>query len=144
MLKGVRSLCGRPTSGPGGDCSCQADPTWTSIPIAEFGSSTLQSAGTTSFVIPSSIPDGAKEVLVFAEIITWDGPSSTSRLKLYTEEGSKRYEQYIVVRTQSTGSRGSNSDNMWFPLMRNRRLYLENPIAHSTGVRIRVRAIGYR
>ena len=144
MLKGVRSLCGRSPSPS--DCSCQADPTWTSIPgpIVEFGRSHLISAGTTSFVIPSSIPDGAKEVLVFAEIITWDGPSTTSRLKLYTEEGSKRYQQYILVRTSSTSGRGANSDNMWFPLMRNRRLYLENPTAHSTGVRIKLYAIGYR
>ena len=144
MLKGVRSLCGHPSSGPGGDCSCQADPMWTSIPRVEFGTSNLQSAGTTSFLIPSSIPDDAKEILVYVEIITGDRPTSRSHIKLYTEEGSKRYEQYFVVRTWSTGGRGSNSDNMWFPLMRNRRLYLETPAAYSNGVYIAVHAIGYR
>ena len=146
MLEGVRSLCGRPTSGPGGDCSCQADPMWTSIPIQQFGSSNLQSTGTTSYVIPSSIPDSAREVLVYAEIQTGgSGPRDViSRLKLYTEESSKRYEQYILVRTYPNSAWNTNSDNMWFPLMSNRRLYLEKPNAHTGNVRIAVYAIGYR
>ena len=146
MLEGVRSLCGRPTSGPGSDCTCQADPTWTSIPIGHFGGSNLQSAGTTSFVIPSSIPDSAKEVLVYAEIETGgSGPSDVvSRLQLYTEEGSKRYEQYILVHTYNNRAWNTNSDNMWFPLMINRRLYLQNPNAHTGRVSIAVYVIGYR
>ena len=144
VLVGVCSLCG--LSASGGDCSCQADPTWTSISIRSFGISNLRSTGTISFVIPSSIPVTAKEVLVFTEIQNGSsGPQDRiSRLKLYTEEGNKRYEQYITIHTYIQGAWNTNSDNMWFPLMSNRRLYLEKPNVHSGGVSVQVFAIGYR
>jgi hypothetical protein len=143
-MEGVCSLFGfsAPT---GGDCSCQVDPTWTSISIRQIGSSTLRSVGTSSYVIPSSIPSNAKEVLVYAEVLAgYSSPDTLARLKLFTEEGSKRYEQYILVHTYPQNAYSINSDNMWFPLMSNRRLYMYKPRVLGGNVIARVYVIGYR
>lgn len=146
VLEGVHSLCGRPTSGPGGNCSCQYDPKWTSIPIQRIGGSNLRGIGTISFVIPSNIPNESKEVQVYIEATTGgSGPTAGfSRLTLYTEEDETRYSQYIYVLTWHNSALNTNSDNMWFPLTKNRRLYLHIPKVHSGHVDINVYVIGYR
>ena len=61
-------------------------------------------------------------------------PDKTSRLKLYTEEGCERYEQYIVVRTYDQNAWSTNSDNMWFSVTESRRLHMEIPDSHTGNV----------
>jgi prefoldin subunit 5 len=122
------------------DCSCLA--TWTQIKITHLGCSTLQSTGTTPFNFPSSIPNSAKEVLVYVQVqVGSSGPrDSRSNLKIYTEEGSKQYEQFIGVHAYDQDASG----NMWFPLTSNRKIHLEVPIVHSRKVKFHISAIGYR
>ena len=122
------------------DCSCLA--TWTQIETTHLGCSTLQSTGTTTFNLPSSIPNGAKEFLVYVQVrVGTSGPrDKRSNLKIYTEEGNKKYGQYIGVHAYDQDA----SDNMWFPLTSNRKIYLEVPNVHSRQVKLHISAIGYR
>ena len=122
------------------DCSCLA--TWTQIKTTHLGCSTLQSTGTTTFNLPSSIPNGAKEFLAYVQVrVGTSGPrDKRSNLKIYTEEGNKKYGQYIRVHAYDQDA----SDNMWFPLTSNRKIYLEVPNVHSRQVKLHISAIGYR
>ena len=122
------------------DCSCLA--TWTQIKTTHLGCSTLQSTGTTTFNLPSSIPNGAKEFLAYVQVrVGTSGPrDKRSNLKIYTEEGNKKYGQYIGVHAYDQDA----SDNMWFPLTSNRKIYLEVPNVHSRQVKLHISAIGYR
>ena len=82
---------------------------------------------------------------MYAEVqVGSSSPDKASRLKLYTEEGSKRYEQYLVVHTYNQNAWSTNSDNMWFPLTESRRLHMEIPDSHSGNVSATVFVIGYR
>ena len=143
VLEGVRSLCGLPTAG---DCSCQADPTWTSIPLTRIAHKHPLYAGTYAFTIPSTVPQNAKEVLVYVEIEAANSNPANGRsnLKVYTQEGGKRYEQYILVRTTPGANWYVNSDQMWFPLMSNRILYVNIPRTHTNYVIFVASVIGYR
>ena len=90
---------------------------WISVPETEIGTFVLQEATTESFLIPNVIPDDARDVLVFASISS----GHTSRVpydnvKIYTLRGSRRYEQYLGLRTWDQNAVNTNSDNMWFPM----------------------------
>lgn len=103
--------------------------TWTSVPITRIADSRFRSTivpDTHSFEIPDIIPEEAKEVLLYAAF--WSGnsnPTVYSHFKIYTEEGDQKYEKYISLWTFNNNFGNTNSDNLWFPLTSNRRVYLE-------------------
>ena len=55
-----------------------------------------------------------------------------------------RYEKYLMVYSWSQDAISTNSDNMWFPMPPNRRVYLTVPTAHGANAGARLFAIGYR
>ena len=125
-------------------CSCSYSATWTSVPLTAIGSNNLRRAGTLSYTIPSVIPSSASEVLVLAGIYCGSSSTLHQHIKIYTKEGTKRYEKYLQMYSHPQTGRNTNSDNMWFPMTSNRKIYMEIPSAHGSNCEGQLNAIGYR
>ena len=91
-------------------------------------------SGTTSHVIPSSIPGSAKSVLVY---VNTENPTSNGEITLYTKATLTNYVQKMKY---SLGS--ANSDNIWFPVTPDRTIYVDTSGLVDPGSRIQI--IGYR
>ena len=106
--------------------------TWTSVPITSIGSTNMRHPNTFSYVIPSVIPSTAKNVLVYATMYTGYAISVPQSIKIYTQDGSnKHYEKYIYSRSYPQSAVNTNSENMWFPMPTNRRVYMT--VTHDAG-----------
>ena len=144
----AKFLCGLP-AGNHTPKTCSCPHTWTSITMTQIGYSNFRSTAvpaTLSYEIPDTIPDKAQEVLVYAYFWSYNSsPSRTSHFVIYTEEDDKKYEQYITLRTYSgTNFYNTNSDNLWFPMPSNRRVFLVVPGTHSSNAGGHFYVIGYR
>ena len=118
---------------------------WTSVPLTSIGTSNIKHAQTLSFTIPSVIPSSAREVLVHAGVFS--GTSNRGPyhdIKVFTQIGTTRYEKYLLLYSWNQDAYNTNSDNMWFPMPPNRRVYLTVPAAHGDNAGARLFAIGYR
>ncbi len=100
--------------------------TWTSVTLTSIGSTNLRHPNTFSFVIPNVIPSTAKNVLIYtamqcghANVGTW------VYLKVFTQDGrNKRFEKYLYMFAGTQTAYNTNSDNMWFPMPINHRIYM--------------------
>ena len=123
-------------------CNCAGMTKWISVNKTTIGSSTLRQAATITFIIPTIIPSNASEVLIH---VAFQGSNTpTQDLKIFTQIGSTRYEKYLIIMAYSGGN--TNSDNMWFPMPLNRRVYLTTLRAsgQSQSGEVKLYAIGYR
>lgn len=120
--------------------------TWTSVPMTQIGTINFGQIATQSFVIPSVIPSSAKEVLVYVYVHEgWSHPrDQITHLKIYTEEGSSKYIKYTSIHAYNGDSWAYNSENMWFPMTSNRRVYVEMPKVTTGNVGGYIYVIGYR
>ena len=86
----------------------------------------MRHPSTFSYVIPSVIPSTAKNVLVYATIHCGHAlPNVQQHIKIFTQDGSNmRYEKYLYMLTWNQGAINTNSENMWFPMPINRRIYM--------------------
>ncbi len=119
--------------------------TWTSVPITSIGSSNLRHPNTFSFVIPNVIPSTAKNVLIYAVMSCGHANvANTLHLKIFTQDGSsKRFEKYLYMLTLNQNAYNTNSDNMWFPMPINRRIYMTVDRDIGTNCGAYLYAIGY-
>ena len=118
---------------------------WTSVTKTSIGTSNLRHASTITFTIPSVIPSTAREVLIHAGVFSGGsnrGPYHD--LKIFTQIGTHRYEKYLMIHSWDQAAINTNSDNMWFPMPTNRRVYLTVPAAHGNNAGVRLFTIGYR
>ena len=119
---------------------------WTSVEMTEIGHSHFRHRTTHAFSIPAVIPTTAREVLVYAYVE--DGAShprdQVTHFKVFTEEVTTKYIKYISIHAYNGDSWAYNSDNMWFPLTSNRRVYLEVPQVNSGNVKGTIYVTGYR
>ena len=100
-----------------------------------------------SFLVPSVIPDTATEVLLFIEIIAGYNPNNDYCIvKIFTEESDdRRFEKYISIRTYPQNGHTMSEDNMWFPFMENRRVYLKlSKTMNPQNMGSNIHVIGYR
>ena len=149
----VQTLCGSSTASPSvttqpppaAQCDCAPPVNWTST-VSSIGSTSIKSAGTLAYDIPSVIPSSAKEVLIFANVeVGNSGPSSQQHyIKIYTQQGSQQFEKYIFVVTYPQNARSTNSDNLWFPMTTGRQVFVELGHAHTGHINLYLFAIGYR
>ena len=131
-------------------CTTIALPTcsWTSIVKTQFGyaqAPTFQRANY-SFTIPNVIPTSAREVLIYATVIsglvhTDSGPADVI---FSTRKGGNRYEKYLRLHAYHQDAINTNSDNMWFPMPPDRTLFVYLPASFDGKVYVDVSAIGYR
>ena len=128
-------------------CTCDMEVEWNSIYRRQIGYNRFQSANTFSYGLPNTVPNTAKEVLLFVTTKTaYSNPHEQQIfIKLYTEENGKSFEQHIFLIThRRTYDWSYSSDNMWFPITTNRRVYVDNHTPLSGSVYMRIYAIGYR
>ena len=118
---------------------------WTSVPKTSIGTSNLQHAATFSYTIPNLIPSAAKEVLVYVRVSSsYSNQGPYHDIKIFTQIGTNMYEKYIFLSSLNQDAINTNSDNMWFPMPPNRRVYLTLPAAHGNNVNANLYVIGYR
>ena len=102
--------------------------TWTSVPITSIGSNFLRHVNTFSFALPSgaTIPSDAKNVLIYAVMRSgYSNRGITYHLKIFTKDSNHKYfEQYLYMYTYNQVAVNTNSDNMWFPMPIDRRIYM--------------------
>ena len=123
--------------------SCQVN--WTSVPNTLLGKSDLKEAATYSYTIPDLIPSYAREVLIYAAANIGDssqGPYTS--LKFFIQIGSNTYDKYLMLYSWNQVAFNSNSENMWFPMPPNRRVYLTVPEAYGHAATASISVIGYR
>lgn len=146
LSEAIEDLCGSTTPAPPSQiqCNCSHFESWTSVPLTAIGSTNLQHAGTLAYTIPSVIPSNAVEVLVYASVRCGYSAHITQDIKIYTQQGTRRYEKYLFMTSWPQSAYNTNSDNMWFPMATNRRIYMEISRAHGNNCGGYLKAIGYR
>ena len=104
----------------------------------------MRHPNTFSYVIPSVIPSTAKNVLIYAAIFTGIASHVSQHIKVFTQDGSdKHYEKYLYAFSTTQHAINTNSENMWFPMPANRRIYMTvtNDCGHSCNAILY--AVGY-
>ena len=119
--------------------------TWTSVPLTHIGGTNLRHPNTFSYVIPSVIPSTAKNVLVYAAMHCGTANRDVGEhIKIFTQDGSNmHYEKYLYVYTWNQSAINTNSDNMWFPMPINRRIYITVDKDAGPSCAAGVYAVGY-
>ena len=131
-------------------CSTTASPgvnpvEWESISLTQIGVINMGSTVTQSFVIPTSIPTTANEVLVYVYTILGNSVERFSTMKIYTElSNTRQFHKYLPVKTYDQSAYSTTAENMWFPLTSNRRIYISLSTALTGNVYGYVNMIGYR
>lgn len=121
--------------------------TWTSLPSMEsIGKTELRYPGTTSFPIPDEIPSTASNVLVYATVgCGYANRDSINHIKIYTQGESNQvhYEKYLFMHTWSQQAFNSNSENMWFPMPIDRRVFITVTKDAGPNCELDLYAVGY-
>jgi hypothetical protein len=126
-------------------CTSSAAYTWNSVPKTWIGQAPFNLAITYSFNIPSVIPATAHEVLIYARVYSYrSGVHQDLDVKIFTQIGRTRYEKYLFVVLYPQTSVVTSTDNMWFPMPTNHRIYINIPVRRFNGGQIYLSAIGYR
>ncbi len=124
-------------------------PTWKPVTKTRIVRMKLSHPGPVqSYVIPYVIPSSAKAVLLYAFIqCGYTNRDVVQDISIFTEGpyGHPRYKKYLFVHSYNQKAWSFNSENMWFPMPHNRRVYIQYPksIAHISGCTLTVDAIGY-
>ncbi len=107
--------------------------TWTSVPKTNVAFNNLNQAATFSYIIPSVIPLDAKNILIL--VYAGIGPPKNGLhgvggdVIIFTQDGSnEHYEQYMYL-SAWIGTWRAQTDNMWFPMPANRRIYITVPVS---------------
>ncbi|MDP1614264.1 MAG: hypothetical protein Q8L68_00535, partial [Methylococcales bacterium] len=89
---------------------------WTPIPEISLGNLPVNPLSTVTYNLPNTIPADAKEVLVYTYITTGYAPGGIIKFKIYTEENSVQYYQYLIANGYAQNAVAYNSDNIWLPI----------------------------
>ena len=133
------------TPAPVHECMCPVE--WESISLTQLGTINLGSTSTQSYTIPSTVPSTAKEVLAYIYVYMGHSSSLFSTMEVHTEVNTTRkFVKYFPLRTYPQSAISAVSENMWFPLTSNRRLYVKLSVAltHTGNLYGSVNIIGYR
>ena len=124
-------------------CSCPVE--WESITMTELGTINMQSNSTQSFVIPSSVPSTACEVLVYVYVFMGTAEEFYSHMKIYTESSpTRRFEKYLSLNTYPQSAISTVSENMFFPMPSNRQIYVSLSRSHPGNIGGHINLVGYR
>lgn len=104
------------------------------------------SAGVATFDIPPGIPDGAKEILVYAWIEkgNYGGSDGARVYTIYTQDGPTKYAGKISTHQYENQAWVLNSDNMWLPVTAERKLYVQLNAAITGNKAGGIELLGYR
>ena len=131
-------------------CNSTTDPIpnpeeWESIQLTHIGSINTRTTVMQTFVIPSSsVPQTAREALVYAYIVAGNTDNRSTHVKIFTEKShSRRFEKYLSLQTWPQNAHTMTVDNMWFPLTTNRRIYVAVTAALGEGTWGNIYITGY-
>ena len=136
------SLCNETI--PALPCSCPVE--WESSDLIQLGTINMGSTSTQSFVIPSSsVPSTAREVLVYVYAYMGTSQDVFAQMKIYTESSpTRKFVKYLALKAYNQNAYAVASDNMFFPMPSNRRVYVMLSRTLSGYVFGYVNIIGYR
>ena len=107
----------------------------------------LHQAATFSYIIPSVIPSDANNILIYA--VAGLGPPKDGLyaiegdIIIFTQDGSnEHYEQHMTLLAWTSNWR-VDTENMWFPMPANRRIYITVPVSIANAGGFYLYAIGY-
>ena len=122
------------------------DVEWNEYPLTQIGTIDMTSTSTQTFDIPTNIPAGATEVLVYTYVLMGYSTNLFTQMKVYTETSiTRQFVKYLPIRTWSQSAYSTVSENMWFPIStNNRRVFVM--LSHPASVNVAgfVNIIGYR
>ena len=123
------------------------DPKWIPVSKTRLAEVDTSKVGTQSFGLPEIIPQGAREVLIYASLqVGNSNPHDVhDDIKIFTVDGSNEYAQYIAIHTYRQNAWVTNSSNMWFPVTNTREIAVAMPqIFERVHVHFYLSVIGYR
>ena len=99
-----------------------------------------------TFSYPTDVPPEAKEVLIYVAGYTGSNAMSQNvEVTLETSEGGDRYTKYYFRYIHSQNAVSYNSENMFFPVTRDRCIHVKYPEGKLiTNYQLDLFAIGYR
>lgn len=144
LSQAFTTLCNGNETVPTSSCSCPVE--WESLDLIELGTINMGSTSTQTFVIPPAVPSTAREVLVYVFAHKGYLQKVKGQMKIYTESSpTRRFEKYLAIHTYGQSAVSTVSENMFFPMPSNRRIYVRLTCAISgTNVEGSVNVIGYR
>lgn len=96
--------------------------------------------------IPASVPDAAREILVFVQVATGYVKGGPHRFRIATRlDGNQEAAFYLYAVGQPQQGWAYNSDNVWLPMPKNRELILQadgEPFFGDWNSEVRI--VGYR
>ena len=114
----------------------QSPTTWVPIPLAESSVIGYLNSATASFAIPNTlVPSTANSVLVLVRLLCTNFPREKDRwnlplIKIYTQdENDKQFTKYMDLKPVPDNDY-SNSENMWFPITKERKLHVDMSESH--------------
>ena len=139
LTAAIQSLCGSDVE------AALPSNEWESITLQQIGTINMRSTSEQSFIIPSSIPTTAKEVLVYVYAFMGYSSERIILMTIHTEKShTRKFKKYLPIRTYHQDAWSSVSENMWFPLTSNRRIYVKLSRATTGNVNGYINVIGYR
>ena len=139
-------MCGTNVPTPSPTLSSPPEPVveWESIALTQIGTINMGSTSTQSFLLPNSVPDTAKEVLVYVYAYMGFSSNRFSTMKVFTEaNATRKFIKYLAIRTYHQEAYSTVSENMWFPMPSNRHVYVMLSQALTGNVHGFVNVIGY-
>jgi hypothetical protein len=123
---------------------------WTPITKTSLGVLPFNTLETVIYNIPNSVPATAKEVLIYAYARTFPSiGNGVIEFKIFTDENSVEFSQYLHAYAYGQGSVPYNSDNIWLPITSSRTIKVTSsglPVSGSYGVNYSgdISVLGYR
>ena len=119
---------------------------WTPLDKTRLGYINIETTGTQAFHLPAGVPNTAKEVLLFVDVLSsLTSPNKHSHVKIYTTDNGVHYAKYVAVHTYHQYALYVNSHNIWLPLFASRTIYVQVPSRHNQlNIHISIDIIGYR
>ncbi|MDG4555601.1 MAG: hypothetical protein P9E24_15335 [Candidatus Competibacter sp.] len=108
--------------------SAATDPIWKAyqpidVPLGGFPEGGGKQA---VYPIPVTVPDSAREILLYAQVATGYVEGGPHRFRVTTMlDDGREVSFYLYATGQSQGGWGYNSDNVWLPMPKNRQLILQ-------------------
>ena len=141
LSQGFTTLCNGTIPTP--SCSCPVE--WESFNMVDLGAINMASTSTQTYTLPDAVPTTAKQVLVYVFAYMGYSQDLLAHLRIYTESSpTRRFEQYLLIKTYNQDAYGTSSANIFFPMPSNRRVYVNLSRTLPGNVFGRVSVIGYR
>ena len=99
----------------------------------------MYTGGTQAFYLPSLPVKNITEVLLYVKLFTGETMTSVDDIRIFTEIQGVQYSKYIYLYVSTV-----NSDNIWLPMGKDKRVFVELEATHKDSAAMYMYLIGYR